>query len=76
MRLGFSVTDSKANFLFAKHPLVSGQTLYEKLKAKGVLIRHFSRADIKDWNRITVGNWQQMETLLSHITAILKEEGV
>jgi len=74
--LGFSVTDSKANFLFAKHPALGGRALYEKLKARGVLIRHFSREDIKDYNRITVGTKEEMETLISHITAILKEEGV
>ena len=70
--LGFTVTDSAANFLFARHPAVGGEELYLKLKEKGVLIRHFSREDIKDYNRITVGSREQMEILLQRIREILE----
>ncbi|MBR6549329.1 MAG: histidinol-phosphate transaminase [Clostridia bacterium] len=72
-RLGFVMTDSKANFIFAKHPKVSGETLYQQLKERGILVRHFSRSDIADYNRITVGTKEQMEALLLQTKAILQE---
>ena len=71
--MGFTLTDSVTNFLFAKHPAISGEALYLKLKERGVLIRHFSREDIKDYNRITVGSREQMEILIRRIGEILEE---
>ena len=41
-KLGFFVTDSKANFLFAKSDAIDGERLYLELKKRGVLVRHFS----------------------------------
>lgn len=72
-KLGFTLTDSYANFVFAKHSRVGGQLLYEKLKEKGVLVRHFNKAKIADYNRITVGNRSEMETLIDKIKEILEE---
>ena len=53
--MGFDVTDSKANFLFAAHPAVSGESLYQALRERGILVRHFSTPAIANYNRITVG---------------------
>ncbi len=72
--LGFAVLDSKANFLFARTEKVSGQTLYEKLKARGVLVRHFTGERIKEFNRITIGTKAQMDVFLTAVKAILEEE--
>lgn len=71
--LGFSVLDSKANFLFAKSDKISGETLYEKLKEKGVLIRHFTSERIKEYNRITIGSYDEMKTFISCVKEILGE---
>ena len=71
--LGFTMPDSMTNFVFAKHPGIPGQTLYEKLKARGILVRHFSSPKLTDYNRITIGSKQQMEALISAITDILEE---
>lgn len=73
-RLGFTATDSLANFLFVKTPRIGGEALYRKLKEKGVLIRHFSAPRIRDYNRITVGTPEEMEILLCRIGEILNEE--
>ena len=74
--LGFTVTDSKANFLFAAHPAISGEALYGALKEKQILIRHFSLPAIANYNRITVGTAEQMDALLSAIETILKGDSL
>ena len=71
--LGFSVLPSSANFVFARHSAVSGETLYLKLKEKKILIRHFDQERIRDFNRITVGTLDQIEMLCSAISEILEE---
>ncbi|MBQ7715382.1 MAG: histidinol-phosphate transaminase [Clostridia bacterium] len=67
---GFELTDSKANFVFARHPKISGEALYLELKRRGVLVRHFTLERIKDYNRITVGSREQLDALLSKIDEI------
>lgn len=71
--LGFIVTDSKANFLFAKSPDISGKELYLKLKENGILVRHFDKNEISDYNRITVGNIDEMKALINAVKKILEE---
>lgn len=69
--LGFTVTESKANFLFAKSDKIDGESLYKSLKAKGVLVRHFGKTRIKDYLRITIGTPEQMEILIEKIKEII-----
>ena len=69
--LGFRLTDSKANFVFCESPDIDGEELYLKLKAKGILIRHFTKERIKNYNRITIGTLDQMKALIGAIEEIL-----
>ena len=69
--MGFDLTESRANFLFARHTAFPGDSLYQALRERGILIRHFSQERIRDWNRITVGTSEQMETFLSKVAELL-----
>ena len=72
--LGFEMTTSRTNFLFARHPDISGDELYKRLKGRGILIRHFKGQRICDYNRITIGTPEQMEKLVEAIKEILEEK--
>ncbi len=72
-RIGFETTDSKANFIFAKHSKIDGKELYLKLKDRGILVRHFDKERICQYNRITVGTPEQMKILTDTIKTILEE---
>ena len=71
--LGFTLTDSVSNFLFAKSDKISGEELYLELKKKGILVRHFNAKRISEYNRITVGTKEECEKLVCAIKEILKE---
>lgn len=71
---GFVLTDSKSNFLFAKHDAIGGEALYRELKARGILVRHFSKERIKEYIRITIGTAAQMEALFGTLREILTEK--
>lgn len=72
-KLGFILTPSVTNFIFAAHPDYDGGRLYAELKDRGVLIRHFTKERIKNYNRITVGTKEQIDILLKNIQEILEE---
>ena len=69
--MGFALTDSKANFLFAESSRIPGGELYRKLKEKGILVRYFDKPRLENRLRITVGSDRQMDALL----AALRELG-
>lgn len=72
--LGFSVLPSSANFVFAKHVKLSGETVYKQLKNRGVLVRYFDKPRLKEFVRITIGGAEDMKTTLSILFDIIKEQ--
>ena len=74
--LGFEMTDSTANFIFVRHPEIGGDVLFRKLRERGVIIRHWFKPEINDYNRITIGSREQMDILLTEVRDILKEAGI
>ena len=68
---GFEVLDSSANFIFARTDKMSGEELYLELKKRGILIRHFNKESIKDFNRITIGTEDEMNAFLRAVREIL-----
>ena len=71
--LGFELPESSANFVFARRPGLPGETLYRKLKERGVLVRHFSKSRIEDYVRVTIGTREQMEIFLRETEDVIKE---
>ncbi len=72
-KLGFVMTESKANFLFARHPDIGGETLYKELKKRRVLVRWLSGERTREYTRITIGTREQMDALINAVKDILKE---
>lgn len=70
-KLGFEVLPSKANFLFAKSDRISGMELYLLLKERGILVRHFEKDRIRDFNRITIGSQKEMEAFINAVKEII-----
>ena len=72
-KLGFTVLPSDANFIFAKSDKIDGGELYLELKKRGILIRHFTAERICQYNRITIGTQEQMETFIKTVKDILEQ---
>lgn len=72
-KLGFTVLPSTANFIFAKSDKIGGEEFYLTLKEMGILIRHFTKERICDYNRITIGTAEQMKLFIDAVKKILEE---
>lgn len=70
-KMNFEVLPSAANFVFAKHKTVKGETLYLKLKEAGILIRYFNKPKINDYLRITIGSDEEIKSLLFALGVII-----
>ncbi|MBQ9941980.1 MAG: histidinol-phosphate transaminase [Christensenellaceae bacterium] len=68
---GFAVLPSSANFVFAKPAGMEAQKVQAALKERGIFVRWFSGARVRDYLRITIGRRDQMEQLLSALDEIL-----
>ncbi len=64
-KLGFDVLQSHTNFVFARHPEVSGAELMAYLRENKILVRHFSKPGIENHLRITIGTDAEMQALVS-----------
>ena len=60
---GWDVVPSVTNFILTKKDGVDGEEAYRRIKAEGVLVRHFNTPGISQYLRITVGTAQQMAAL-------------
>lgn len=70
-KLGFAMTDSKTNFLFAKHQNVPAEELFEMLKSKGIYVRYFKAPRINEYLRISIGTDEEMQRLVNELKAYL-----
>ena len=69
--LGFSILPSTANFIFTRHPKHAGEKLYQALRDRGIIVRHFKLQRIEDFLRITIGTDEQSGELVAALKEIL-----
>ncbi len=69
-KIGFEVLPSMANFIFLRHKKIGGEELYLKLKENGILVRHFAKERISEYNRVSIGSESDMQTLIDKIKKI------
>ena len=74
LKRGFTVTDSKTNFVFAKTDKIPSAELYTELRNRGILIRYFNAPRISEYFRMSMGTQEQMEKVMEVIDEILKEK--
>ena len=75
---GFTVTDSKTNFVFAspgrsdraESSGITAETLFRELRSHGIYVRWWDKPRIRDWLRISIGTDEQMQTLMEAIDDI------
>lgn len=67
---GFKVLDSSTNFVFASPLNMSAEEVYNKLRAKGILVRFWNKPRIKDFLRISIGTDEEMAKLIETIKEI------
>ena len=67
--LGF--TDSKTNFIFAKHEKLSGDFIFNELKKRKIFVRHWNLPRIEDYLRITIGTDEQMNKVVEALKEII-----
>ncbi len=63
-KLGFTVMDSKTNFIFVTHPYMNALTYSLKLKEYGILTRHYKLPRINNYLRITIGTREEMNCVV------------
>ena len=71
--LGFTFTDSKANFIFATHEYVPAKELFEALREANIYVRYFNSPRIDNYLRITIGTEGEMEKLFGFLRTYLKK---
>lgn len=66
-KLGFTVRDSQANFVLVTSTTSQAEYLYQSLKQRGILVRYFHQPGLTDKLRITVGNDEQNQILITNL---------
>lgn len=69
--MGFTFTDSRSNFLFATHPRMDAQTIFEELRKRNIYVRHWNKPRIADYLRITIGTNEEMKQLVAQLKEII-----
>jgi len=68
---GFEVLPSSANFIFVKYPGHDGGDIYNALRERFILVRHFKSERIRDYLRVTIGTPEEMEKFYNAICEIV-----
>ena len=75
--LGFAVAPSQTNFIWTRYagePKLGGREIFTALRAKNIWVRYFSRPELADYLRITIGTAEEMAALYRALREIIKEK--
>ena len=70
-KIGFSISPSRANFILVRHGTVRAVDIYERLKERKILVRHYTGPVQSDYIRISVGSMMEIKSLLKELTDIV-----
>ena len=70
--LGFTVLESKTNFIFAKSGDMPGKVYFDGLREAGILVRRWDSERIKDYVRISIGSEEEMETFVEETKKLVE----
>jgi len=70
--MGFTIIPSQANFIFVKHPNIDSEKLYNELKNRKILVRHFKGEIQSEYIRITIGTMTEIKALNTELKSILE----
>lgn len=68
--LDYQVLPSHANFVFARPHDGNASAVASALREQGIIVRHFDKARINEYLRITIGTAEQNERLIHALTAM------
>lgn len=71
--IGFTVLDSKTNFLFIIHKEKKAEDIFKYLKENRILVRYFKKPRLDNGIRVTIGTKEEMETFVEKIKEFVKE---
>lgn len=71
--LGFTVPDSKTNFLFVKHRRIPAKALFEELRKNNIYVRYWDKPRICDYLRISIGTDEEMDILTEFLAKYIKK---
>lgn len=70
--MGFTLPDSRTNFVFASHPRYSAKEIFEFLKTRDIYVRWFNKPRIDNYLRITVGTDEETDALIKSLNEFIK----
>ena len=68
--LGFEFPEPSANFVFARHPEISGDELFRALREQKIIVRHWNKPRIGEYLRITIGTDEEMKKVIEALRLI------
>jgi histidinol-phosphate aminotransferase len=69
--MGLNSLPSQSNFLFTQAGQPAAASLYESLKARGILVRYFNSPGLDDRLRITIGTPEQNDALIAALRELI-----
>ncbi|MBE5953635.1 MAG: histidinol-phosphate transaminase [Lachnospiraceae bacterium] len=72
-KLGFACPPSSANFLFMTHESIPAKEIFEKAREAKIIVRYFNKPRIDNYLRVTIGTRKEMESFLSFLKKLVKD---